>query len=128
MVFGMVGVSGVGISFGADRIYDVMNQLDLYPESSIMNTQVLFVNFGEKEAAYSLKVMSQLRSNGVSAELYPEAGKMKKQMGYANNHNIPYVAIIGETEMQTGLITVKNMTSGEQQQITVEELVKAVAK
>ena len=127
-VFGMDGVSGVGISFGADRIYDVMNQLDLYPESSIMNTQVLFVNFGEKEAAYSLKVMSQLRSNGVSAELYPEAGKMKKQMGYANNHNIPYVAIIGETEMQTGLITVKNMTSGEQQQITVEELVKAVAK
>ena len=127
-VFGMDGVSGVGISFGADRIYDVMNQLDLYPESSIMNTQVLFVNFGEKEAAYSLKVMSQLRSNGVSAELYPEAGKMKKQMGYANNHNIPYVAIIGETEMQTGLITVKNMTSGEQQQITAEEFVKIVAK
>ena len=107
---------------------ETVNQLNLYPESSIINTQVLFVNFGEKEATYSLKVMSQLRNNGISAELYPETGKMKKQMGYANSHNIPFVAIIGETEMQTGLITVKNMNSGEQQQITAEDFISMVKK
>ena len=127
-VFGMVGTSGVGISFGADRIYDVMNQLNLYPEDSIINTQVLFVNFGEKEAAYSLGIMAELRKNGISAELYPEAGKMKKQMGYANSHSIPYVAIIGETEMANGCITVKDMNSGEQKQMTTAELTQLISK
>ena len=127
-VFGMDGTSGVGISFGADRIYDVMNQLNLYPEDSIINTQVLFVNFGAKEAAHSLEIIAQLRKNNISAELYPEAGKMKKQMGYANSHNIPYVAIIGESEMESNLVTLKDMNSGEQKQITTEELIETLSK
>ena len=122
-VFGMEGVSGVGISFGADRIYDVMNQLDLYPAESIQNTQVMFVNFGEKEAIYSLGLLTQLRNAGISAELYPGSDKMKKQMGYANNHNIPYVAIIGETEMQDNTIAVKNMISGEQKAMSITQLI-----
>jgi histidyl-tRNA synthetase len=121
-------MSGVGISFGADRIYDVMNQLNLYPEDSIVNTQVLFVNFGAKEAACSLGIMSTLRKNGISAEIYPEAGKMKKQMGYANSHNIPYVAIIGESEIENGTIAVKDMNSGEQRQMTAAELVELLKK
>ena len=127
-VFGMDGTSGVGISFGADRIYDVMNQLNLYPEDSIINTQVLFVNFGAKEAAHSLGIIAQLRKNKISAELYPEAGKMKKQMGYANSHNIPYVAIIGESEMESNLVTLKDMNSGEQKQVTTEELIETLSK
>ena len=127
-VFGMDGTSGVGISFGADRIYDVMNQLNLYPEDSIINTQVLFVNFGAKEAAHSLGIIAQLRKNNISAELYPEAGKMKKQMGYANSHNIPYVAIIGESEMESNLVTLKDMNSGEQKQVTTEELIETLSK
>ena len=127
-VFGVDGMSGVGISFGADRIYDVMNQLNLYPEDSIVNTQVLFVNFGAKEAACSLGIMSTLRKNGISAEIYPEAGKMKKQMGYANSHNIPYVAIIGESEIENGTIAVKDMNSGEQRQMTAAELVELLKK
>ena len=127
-VFGVDGMSGVGISFGADRIYDVMNQLNLYPEDSIVNTQVLFVNFGAKEAACSLGIMSTLRKNGISAEIYPEAGKMKKQMGYANSHNIPYVAIIGESEIENGTIAVKDMNSGEQRQMTATELVELLKK
>ena len=127
-VFGMEGVSGVGISFGADRIYDVMNQLDLYPKDSILNTQVMFVNFGEKEALYSLSLLTQLRAAGISAELYPSSDKMKKQMSYANNHNIPYVAIIGETEMNNGTITVKNMNSGEQKSMNIEELTAELKK
>lgn len=127
-VFGMEGTSGVGISFGADRIYDVMNQLDLYPASSIANTQILFVNFGEKEAAYSLGIISLLRKNGISAELYPESGKMKKQMSYANSHNIPFVAIIGESEIDNNLITLKNMESGEQKHISSEDLILLLRK
>ena len=127
-VFGVDGMSGVGISFGADRIYDVMNQLNLYPEDSIVNTQVLFVNFGAKEAACSLGILSTLRKNGISAEIYPEAGKMKKQMGYANSHNIPYVAIIGESEIENGTIAVKDMNSGEQRQMTAAELVELLKK
>ena len=127
-VFGMDGTSGVGISFGADRIYDVMNQLNLYPEDSIINTQVLFVNFGAKEAAHSLGIIAQLRKNNISAELYPEAGKMKKQMGYANSHNIPYVAIIGESEMESNLVTLKDMNSGEQKQVTTEEMIETLSK
>ena len=122
-VFGLEGVSGVGISFGADRIYDVMNQLDLYPKDSILNTKVMFVNFGEKEALYSLDLVARLRAADISAELYPSSDKMKKQMGYANNHNIPYVAIIGETEMSSGTIAVKNMTSGEQNIMSIDELI-----
>lgn len=125
-VFGMEGVSGVGISFGADRIYDVMNQLDLYPADSIQTTKVMFVNFGEKEAQYSLGLLAQLRETGISAELYPGSDKMKKQMGYANNRNIPYVAIIGETEMNEGTITVKNMANGEQKSMNIDEFIAAL--
>ena len=121
-VFGMEGVSGVGISFGADRIYDVMNQLDLYPKESIHGTQIMFVNFGEKEALHSLSIIGDLRQAGISAELYPSNDKMKKQMGYANTHAIPFVAIIGEEEMNNGTIAVKDMTTGEQKQMKAEEL------
>lgn len=123
-VFGMEGVSGVGISFGADRIYDVMNQLDLYPKDSIRTTQVMFVNFGEKEALHSLSLLGKLRAAGISAELYPSSDKMKKQMGYANNHHIPYVAIIGEAELSDGTIAVKNMETGEQKSMNIEELIE----
>lgn len=126
-VFGLDGVSGVGISFGADRIYDVMNQLNLYPEESIHTTQVMFVNFGEKEAMHSLGIISSLRAAGISAELFPSCDKMKKQMGYANNHNIPYVAIIGEQEIENGTIAVKNMSTGEQKQMTAVELKELLA-
>ena len=122
-VFGLDGMSGVGISFGADRIYDVMNQLELYPQESIITTQIMFVNFGEKEALHSLQLISQIRNEGISAELYPSSDKMKKQMGYANSHNIPYVAIIGESEMNEGTITVKNMNSGEQKSLNINELI-----
>ena len=126
-VFGLDGVSGVGISFGADRIYDVMNQLNLYPEESIHTTQVMFVNFGEKEAMHSLGIIGSLRAAGISAELFPSSDKMKKQMAYANSHKIPYVAIIGEQEMQDGTIAVKDMNSGEQKQMTAEELQELLA-
>ncbi|MBE6308962.1 MAG: histidine--tRNA ligase [Bacteroidales bacterium] len=126
-VFGMEGVSGVGISFGADRIYDVMNQLDLYPNEAIHNTQIMFVNFGEKEAIHSLGIIGELRKCGISAELFPSSDKMKKQMGYANNHSIPYVAIIGEQEMNDGTIAVKDMATGEQKQMNIEELKKLFA-
>ncbi len=126
-VFGMEGVSGVGISFGADRIYDVMNQLDLYPNEAINTTQIMFVNFGEKEAMHSLGIIGELRANNISAELFPSNDKMKKQMGYANSHNIPYVAIIGEQEMQDSTIAVKNMSTGEQKQMTTEQLKELLA-
>ena len=126
-VFGMEGVSGVGISFGADRIYDVMNQLDLYPNEAIHNTQIMFVNFGEKEAVHSLGIIGELRKCVISAELFPSSDKMKKQMGYANNHSIPYVAIIGEQEMNDGTIAVKDMATGEQKQMNIEELKKLFA-
>lgn len=121
-VFGMDGVSGVGISFGADRIYDVMNQLDLYPKESLDNTQVMFVNFSEKEAMHSLRIVMELRKQGISAELFPSSDKMKKQMSYANSHNIPYVAIIGEQEMTDGTIAVKEMATGEQKTMRTDEL------
>ena len=122
-VFGMEGVSGVGISFGADRIFDVLNQLDLYPKDALQTTQLLFVNFGEKEEAYLLPLVAQVRAAGIRTELYPESAKMKKQMGYADTKKIPYVAIVGETEMAEGKINVKNMITGEQQLLTVEELI-----
>lgn len=123
-VFGMDGMSGVGISFGADRIYDVLNQLDLYPADSLQTTQVMFVHFGEKEAAYLLPVMAQVRAAGIRAELYPEAAKMKKQMGYADAKKIPFVALVGENEMAEGKINLKNMQSGEQESVGTDELIE----
>jgi Histidyl-tRNA synthetase len=106
-VFGMPGVSGVGISFGADRIFDVLNQLNLYPEEAVCRTRLLFTNFGEKEAAYSLPILLQVRQSGIAAEIYPDSVKMKKQMSYANSKNIPFVAIIGENEMNEHKLTKK---------------------
>lgn len=125
-VFGMEGVSGVGISFGADRIYDVLNQLDLYPKDAVDGTQLLFVNFGEAEAAYVLPVLAKVRAAGIRAEIYPDSAKMKKQMGYANNKAIPFVAIVGENEMNEGKLTLKNMTIGEQSLVTPDELIDAI--
>ena len=122
----MPGISGVGISFGADRIYDVLNALDLYPKDIATNTQLLFINFGEKETEYCLPIVSCARNNGICTELYPDSAKMKKQMGYANANNIPYVAIAGEDEMQKNVVTLKNMSTGEQMQVTPDELVKIV--
>ena len=125
-VFGMEGMSGVGISFGADRIYDVLNQLDLYPKEAVNGTQLLFVNFGEAEAAYVLPVLAQVRAAGIRAEIYPDAAKMKKQMSYANAKMVPFVAIVGENEMKEGKVMLKNMASGEQSLVTLEELVAAI--
>ena len=131
-VFGMDGMSGVGISFGADRIFDVLNQLDLYPKEAVNGTELLFVNFGEKEAAFSkeaaycLPILAKVRETGVRAEIYPDAAKMKKQMGYANDKQIPFVAIVGENEMNEGKLTLKNMTTGEQSLVTPDELLAVV--
>ena len=122
-IFGMPGLSGVGISFGVDRIYDVLNALDLYPKDSVMTTQILFINFGEQETAYCLPIINKVRAWGVRAEIYPDASKMKKQMSYANAKQIPFVALAGENEIQAGQITLKNMETGEQQMLTPDELV-----
>ena len=123
-VFGMPGVSGVGISFGADRIYDVLNTLNLYPTETLQSTQVLFVTFGQDEQDFALPLLAQLRKAGIRAEVYPEAGaKMKKQMGYANAKQIPYVVIIGSEEMETGMVSLKNMITGEQNKINANEIV-----
>ena len=122
-IFGMPGLSGVGISFGADRIYDVLNTLDLYPKDSMSTTQILFINFGEKETAYCLPIINKVRKEGIHAEIYPDAAKMKKQMSYANAKQIPFVALAGENEMKEGKITLKNMETGEQQMVTPEELI-----
>ncbi len=127
-VFGMPGVSGVGISFGADRIYDVLNTLDLYPEDTSASTTVIFTNFGEQEALASMKAIKQLRANGITAEIYPDSSKMKKQMAYANALNIPYVAIIGDSELAEGKVTLKNMTTGEQATLDTESLISALKK
>ena len=125
-VFGMDGMSGVGISFGADRIYDVLNQLDLYPKDAALGTQLLFVNFGEAEAAYVLPILAKVRAAGIRAEIYPDSTKMKKQMSYANAKAIPFVAIVGENEMNEGKVTLKNMATGEQSLLAPEELIAAV--
>lgn len=125
-VFGMPGVSGVGISFGADRIFDVLNQLELYPKEAVNGTQLLFVNFGDKEAAYSLPILSQARLAGIRAEIFPDSSKMKKQMSYANAKNIPFVAIVGENEMNEGKVTLKNMETGEQTLVSADELIAAI--
>ena len=125
-IFGMPGLSGVGISFGADRIYDVLGQLDLYPQETQSGVQLLFINFGAAEAVHCLRLAAQARLAGIATEVYPDSVKMKKQMSYANAHNVPFVALVGETEMAEGRITLKNMTTGEQQSLTIEEAVKAI--
>ena len=126
-VFGMSGLSGVGISFGADRIYDVLNQLDLYPENLTRSVDVLFVNFGKREASAALRCLAELRGWGVAAEIYPDAVKMKKQMGYADTEKIPLVAIIGETELEQSSVVLKNMATGDQQIVAQSELPQTVA-
>ena len=125
-IFGMPGLSGVGISFGADRIYDVLNTLDLYPKESITGTQVLFINFGEKETEYCLPIVAKARENGIRTEIYPDTSKMKKQMSYANAKLIPYVVLAGENEMEQGKITLKNMITGEQQLVTPDEFLQTI--
>jgi histidyl-tRNA synthetase len=121
-LFGLDGVSGVGISFGAERIHDILNQLNLYPADSLKTAQLLFVNFGEKEVAYMLPIIRKARQAGIRAELYPESAKMKKQMGYANTKKIPFVAIAGENEIAENKITLKNMITGEQKFVNVDSL------
>ena len=125
-VFGMPGVSGVGISFGADRIYDVLNGLNLYPADLATSARVMFTNFGTAEAARSLTVIKQLRAAGISCELYPDTAKLKKQMAYANGAGIPFVAIIGDKELASGMVTLKNMAEGSQAELTVDALVEAL--
>ncbi|MCX6266255.1 MAG: histidine--tRNA ligase [Bacteroidetes bacterium] len=126
-IFGLPGMSGVGISFGADRIYDVMNESSLFPENIQASTRALFVNFGTEEEKYCLHLLASLRSAGISSELYPDQAKLKKQMEYANRKNIPFVILIGKDEMESGRITVKDMQSGEQKQITFEDVIKLLS-
>ena len=125
-IFGMPGLSGVGISFGADRIYDVLDQLGLYPKDATQGVRLLFINFGEREATRCLQLARQVRAAGISAEVYPDAAKMKKQMSYANARQIPFVALIGEQELADGTISLKNMTTGEQQTLSPEQLIAAL--
>lgn len=122
-IFGMPGLSGVGISFGADRIYDVLNTLDLYPKEAVNGPRLLFINFGEKETAYCLSAVSKARAQGIRTEMYPDSVKMKKQMSYANAKAIPFVALAGENEIAEGKFTLKNMQTGEQQLVTIDELI-----
>ena len=122
-IFGMPGLSGVGISFGVDRIYDVLNALDLYPKDSLQTTQVLFINFGEKETAYCLPIIAKVRQAGIRAEIFPDSTKMKKQMSYANAKQIPFVVLAGDNEMAEGKVTLKNMETGEQTLVSAEELI-----
>ena len=127
-IFGLPGLSGVGISFGADRIYDVLNALDLYPKEAVNSTQVLFINFGEKETAYCLPIVTAARAAGIRTEIFPDKAKMKKQMSYANAKQIPFVVLAGENEMAAGKVTLKNMESGEQTLVSAEELIAGVKK
>lgn len=127
-IFGMPGLSGVGISFGADRIYDVLNALDLYPKEAVNATQVLFINFGEKETAYCLPFVAKTRKAGIRTEIFPDKAKMKKQMGYANAKNIPYVVLAGENEINEGKLMLKDMQTGEQTLITIDKLIATVSK
>ena len=122
-IFGMPGLSGVGFSFGADRIYDVLNALDLYPKESRQGTEVLFINFGDAETAYCMPLVAKLRQAGIATELFPDKAKMKKQMSYANAKHVPFVALAGESEMAEGKVTLKDMETGEQHLLTVEEVV-----
>ena len=123
-IFGMPGISGVGISFGVDRIFDVLNTLDCYPKDAVNGTQLLFINFGEKETTYCLPFVAKARAAGIRTEIYPDSSKMKKQMSYANAKQVPYVALAGENEMVEGKLTLKNMLTGDQQLVTIEELIK----
>ena len=125
-IFGMPGISGVGISFGVDRIFDVLNALDAYPQDAVVGTQLLFINFGEQETAYCLPAVAMAREAGIRTEIYPDSSKMKKQMSYANAKQIPFVALAGENEMSAGKLTLKNMLSGDQQLLTAEELINVV--
>ena len=125
-IFGMPGLSGVGISFGVDRIYDVLNALDLYPKDSLQTTQVLFINFGEKETAYCLPIVAKVRQEGIRAEIFPDSTKMKKQMSYANAKQIPFVVLAGDNEMAAGKVTLKNMETGEQTLVSADELIAAI--
>ncbi|MBR1448546.1 MAG: histidine--tRNA ligase [Prevotella sp.] len=125
-IFGMPGLSGVGISFGVDRIYDVLNALDLYPKDSLQTSQVLFINFGERETAFCLPFVAACRKAGIRTELYPDSTKMKKQMAYANAKQIPFVVLAGENEINAGKVTLKNMATGEQTLLTKEELIDAI--
>ena len=125
-IFGMPGLSGVGISFGADRIYDVLNTLDLYPKDAVNATQLLFINFGDKETAYCMPAVSKARVAGIRTEMYPDSAKMKKQMSYANAKHIPFVALAGENEMNEGKFTLKNMETGQQKLVSAEELIAEV--
>jgi histidyl-tRNA synthetase len=121
-VFGLPGTPGVGISFGADRIYDVLMQLGLFPDEDLHTTRAMFVNFGEKESQYCLPILKSLRDKNITAEIYPDAAKMKKQMAYADKKNIPFVVLAGENEIENGTLTLKNMRSGEQENIKPENL------
>ncbi len=125
-IFGMPGLSGVGISFGADRIFDVLNALDLYPKEAVGGTQLLFINFGDKETAYCMPIAAEARKAGIRTEIYPDSAKMKKQMAYANAKGVPYVALAGENEMAEGKITLKNMATGEQRMVASDELIAAI--
>ena len=125
-IFGMPGISGVGISFGVDRIFDVLNALDAYPQDAVVGTQLLFINFGEQETAYCLPAVAKAREAGIRTEIYPDSSKMKKQMSYANAKQIPFVALAGENEMTEGKLTLKNMLTGEQQLVAIEELIEKV--
>ena len=125
-IFGLPGLSGVGISFGADRIYDVLNMLDLYPQESADVTQLLFINFGEKETAYCLPIVAKMREAGIRAEMYPDNVKMKKQMSYANAKQIPFVALAGDMEIESGKVTLKNMRTGEQKMVLAEEVISMI--
>ena len=127
-IFGLPGLSGVGISFGADRIYDVLNALDLYPKETLNTTQLLFINFGDAETAYCLPILAKARQNGIRTEIFPDAAKMKKQMSYANAKHIPYVALTGENEIKEGKVTLKNMETGEQQLVTPDELIEIICR
>ena len=127
-IFGMPGLSGVGISFGADRIYDVLNTLELYPKEMLSSTQVLFINFGEKETAYCLPFIAEIRKSGIRAEIFPDKAKMKRQMNYANAKNIPYVVFAGEDEIEKGKLMLKDMQSGEQKLVTAKDLIASVLK
>jgi len=123
-IFGLKGVSGVGISFGADRIYDVMTELNAFPANAMQSTKVLFANFGEKEEKYCMRLIRRLRDAGINAEIYPENAKMKKQFKYADDKQIPYVAIVGEDEIEKNVVSLKHMQSGEQMVFSVEDLIQ----
>ena len=125
-IFGMPGLSGVGISFGADRIFDVLNQLSLYPQDTLQSAQLLFINFGPREAAHCLALAAQARQAGIRTEVYPDSVKMKKQMSYANEAHVPYVALVGEDEMQTHTVSIKEMATGEQHRLPMEDAIRMI--